>query len=248
MEIQRVKFLLLASALAAPACVTTVTDDNTGSGGSTSDASTGGSNTGSGGKSTGGKTGSGGGTGTGGTVASGGADGSTEAGAAGSDGATGNGGAAGKDGGTSDGSAPDGSQPDGACDDNHITGGYGDCSLARGDACSIAQFQEDECNGAKGNMKPFIAQQTIQCILNKASLCNAADTYNCVDQALKIACPDSTADDECAAINTACSLGDGGVDLCRQYLSGMTQAGRNAMVTCMTGNCSVGLYSCVEGL
>jgi len=51
MEIQRVKFLLIASALAAPACVTTVTEENPGSGtGGSAGSSTGGAQNGTGGR------------------------------------------------------------------------------------------------------------------------------------------------------------------------------------------------------
>jgi hypothetical protein len=260
MEIQRAKFLLLATALAAPACVTTVTDENAGK----SDASTGGTSTGGKSGGTGGKSGSGG-SATGGTSATGGKSASggvsNAGGSSGADGSAGaadgsKGGSGGSSGGgaggrTADGAVvPDGSRPDGAtCDDNTITGGFGNCDLLGADACGIAAFRTKQCNDSKTNMKPFIAQQAIACMVAKASTCtDGTDTYLCKDQALKIACPDPTADDECAHINTLCGIGDGGVDQCRQYLSGMTQAGRDSMVSCMELSCSPGLYSCVEGL
>jgi hypothetical protein len=253
MEIQRVKFLLIASALAAPACVTTVTDENAGSGtGGSSGSSTGGAqngtggrNGGTGGRSTGGNP-STGGSSTGGTDA-----GKTDGSAGGSDGSAG--GSDGSDGSSGDGAISDGSvsidanRPDGnVCDDDTITGGYGDCNLLAADACTYASFQVGQCNDAKSTMKPFIAQQTIQCILDNAAACDPTKTYQCKDAAVHIACPDPTADDECDTIHTACSAVD--VGECKQYLSGLKQTGRNSMVSCLTGNCSFGLYTCVEGL
>src|SRR5689334_7481058 len=83
MEIQRVKFLLLASALAAPACVTTVTEDNAAGTGGSSGSATGGAQSGggksggsaTGGSNTGGSPEMGGSSGAGGSV--GGSDAST---------------------------------------------------------------------------------------------------------------------------------------------------------------------------
>ena len=256
MEIQRVKFLLIASALAAPACVTTVTDENAGSGtGGSSGSSTGGAQ-----NATGGRNGGTGGRGTGGNPSTGGSStggtdaGKTDGSAGGSDGsAGGSDGSAGSDGSSGDGAISDGSvsidanRPDGnVCDDDTITGGYGDCNLLAADACTVASFQVGQCNDAKSTMKPFIAQQTIQCILDNAAACDPTKTYQCKDAAVHIACPDPTADDECDTIHTACSAVD--VAECKQYLSGLKQAGRNSMVSCLTGNCSFGLYTCVEGL
>jgi hypothetical protein len=260
MEIQRVKFLLIASALAAPACVTTVVDENaTGTGGSTGSSTggaqngTGGRNGGTGGRSTGGNVShDGGGPSTGGSDAAA-PDGST----GGSDGSAGGDGSAGSDGSTGgnpgDGAISDGSvsidanRPDGnVCDDDTITGGFGDCGLLAADACTYASFQVGQCNDAKTTMKPFIAQQTIQCILDNAAACDPTKTYQCKDAAVHIACPDPTADDECDTIHTACSAVS--VDECKQYLSGLKQPARNDMVSCVTGNCSFGLYTCLEGL
>lgn len=256
MEIQRVKFLLIASALAAPACVTTVTDENAGSGtGGSTGSSTGGAQNG-----TGGRNGGTGGRGTGGNVShdgggpsTGGSDASTTDGSAGRDGSAGGAdGSAGSDGNSGDGAISDGrvtidaNRPDGnGCDDDNITGGYGDCNLLARDGCADGAFQMGQCNDTKATMKPFIAQQTIKCILEDAG-CDVIETYKCKDKAVHIACLDPTADDECATIHTACSSVD--ESECKQYLSGLTQAGRDSMVSCLTGNCSFGLYTCVEGL
>jgi hypothetical protein len=251
MEIQRVKFLLLASALAAPACVSTVSDDNAGSGtGGSSGASTGGGQNGTGGKS--------GGTSTGGSATGGASTGGANTGGAKPDASTGGSDAAagGKDG--SAGSAGDGGIHDGAisidvnrpdagtCDDTvRDPGGNGDCSTLQADACAVADFQVAQCSRSATTMKAFIAQQTIQCILDNAAACEPLKTYNCKDTMLKFACPDPTAATDCDRIHLACPSAS--VDECKAYLNGMTQAGRNSMVTCMETDC-FSLYSCVESL
>lgn len=262
MEIQRVKFLLIASALAAPACVTTVTDENagTGTGGSSGSSTggaqngTGGRNGGTGGKATGGNVSQdGGGPSTGGSAYEGGTDGSAGGadGSAGADGAAGSDGSTGGtsgDGGISDGSTGvDVNRPDGAvCDDITLApGGYGDCDLLGGDGCADKAFEVSQCNDTKTSMKPFIAQQTIQCMLDNAA-CDVIETYHCKDKIVKLSCPDPTADDECDTIHAACSAVS--VAECKLYLSGLTQSGRDGMVSCLTGNCSFGLYTCLEGL
>jgi|ERR1041385_1816524 hypothetical protein len=253
MEIQRVKFLLLASALAGPACVTTVTDENPGNDGAAgASSSTGGKKATGGSSATGGKTATGGASATGGaTTGSGGSNGGADGSAGGTDGSTA--GAGGTDGGKADGSKPgdgavtiDANRPDGnTCSDDTIEGGFGNCDLLQADACSIADFQVGKCNGTQESMKPFIAQLAIECILSNRADCDAGKTYQCEQQALNVACPDATADDECGTIHTACSAIT--VDDCKLYLNGMTQTGRDRMVTCLQASCADGLYSCMEG-
>lgn len=253
MEIQRVKFLLLASAIAAPACTVNETNVTVPPDGA---VSTGGFTNGTGGASTGGTPSTGGVANTGGST--GGTDGSVEgtdgsAGAGGTDGAvegTGGGDAGkAKDGGKPPADAAitiDADRPDsGACNDDTIQGTLPDCSRFQADACTYADFEVGECTGAKATMKPFIAKLTIDCMVDHAA-CDPTATYACKDQALRLACPDPTADADCTTIHNGCASAP--LDLCKTYLSGMTQAGRTKMVTCMQTDCSFGLYSCVEGL
>jgi hypothetical protein len=185
-------------------------------------------------------------------VGNGGADGSvggSDGSVGGSDGSAGgsDGSAGGSGGAVSDGSTTSDARPpsDGGCDDITLEpGGYGDCALLAGDACSIGSFQVSQCNDSKTTMKPFIAQQTIKCML-AGNTCDATVIYDCKKQMLQLACPDSSADDECTRITTACPAAS--TTECQSYLKGMTQAGRESMVTCMETDCS-GLYSCVESL
>lgn len=258
MEIQRVKFLLLASALAAPACVTTVTDETAGTGGAggSSGSATGGAHNGTGGKSTGGS--STGGSTTGGNPSTGGSSGhdgsvgGSDASTGGTDGSAG-GDASTKDARTdapiSDGAIPiDVNRPDsGPCDDDTmLPGGYGNCDLLAADACAYASFQTSQCGDAKTTMKAFIGQQAIACMLANAALCEPQKTYDCKKAILQLACPDPTADTDCATIHSSCSTA--AVDECKSYLNGLTAAGRAKMVSCMAQHCSFGLYSCVESL
>jgi hypothetical protein len=96
-------------------------------------------------------------------------------------------------------------------------------------------------------MKPAVAAKFVACVTaqTEAQLCDAMNTYECKANALKGACPDPVVDDWCNAVVAQCpeeSLAE-----CRTYLNGLTEIGRDNILSCMESGC-YGIYSCVEGL
>lgn len=135
------------------------------------------------------------------------------------------------------------------CGVDESVGNPGNCqSLNIDKSCAPFPFINSACADSAKFMKPKIAERAVACIRTRSpkQLCDAMSVYDCKDDALHTACPDPSADADCAAIQQACkktSLGE-----CRTYLSGLNALGRSEMVKCMKSNCSWGLYSCSEGL
>jgi hypothetical protein len=126
-----------------------------------------------------------------------------------------------------------GSEP---CDDN--VGSPADCA-------NVPLECDPYCQAAHNNLKPLLGEIAVQCLTNDTS--DYCDTgYTCVADALAEACPDATADADCAAAVTAC--GDVTADECHAMIDGLTEAARAEVMTCVTDGCEFGLYSCVEGV
>jgi len=108
-------------------------------------------------------------------------------------------------------------------------------------------FELPYCQSASSDLKPKVAAATVDCLIADACAGNA---YECWKTALAAACADPTADAICDEIVTACAATTPAVTAaeCHSYLDGMTQAGRDAMKACAEDDCSIGLWSCVEGL
>ncbi len=115
-------------------------------------------------------------------------------------------------------------------------------------SCNPFPFVVEACNDARKYYKPKIAERAVACIRHKSpqQLCDAMHTYDCKDEALRSACVDGTTNQVCGQIVQSCP----GIAMaeCRGYLSGMSDVGRAAMLTCMKSDCTYGLYSCTESL
>jgi hypothetical protein len=105
------------------------------------------------------------------------------------------------------------------------------------------------------NFKPGVAGATLTCVLGGATVC-APNVYACAKQALNNACPDSTADTDCADIVANCS-NDGGAAAtaaeCHALIDGLNATGRMAVVMCSQSAAApcdgaAGIYACIEGL
>lgn len=271
MRLNRARALMLVSTLAVGCTINQVSDDDEddGSGGESnagSGASGKGGSAGSAGSSgKGGSAGKGGSGGAAGEAAAGetsssgapGAAGETAGGAAGEgaggagDGVGGDGGAgeANGVGGASGGAAGEGAGGEGGsatCDDD--AGTIVSCDgLALTSACGIAEFVEGECTDAEAYLKPRVANATRECMLalDDTEICDATNTYSCLNDALLDSCPDATAAAFCADIGTQC---DGTVpENCETYVSGLTAEGRAQFTACVADSwCD--LYICVESL
>jgi len=115
------------------------------------------------------------------------------------------------------------------------------------EVCPGAVFMRKRCFVYSQNFKPKVTAAAVACLgTAKMENCNTCRPFSCGHQALMDACPDPSADADCATISRSCS----GVDKtrCSSYLSGMTAKGRQAMVSCLTATCSKGFERCLESL
>lgn len=260
MKLNRARALFLVGTIAAVACTVEDGDDN-GDGGAGGDDS--GGSSGKGGSA--GSAGKGGSAGSSaGTAGSGG----TEAGAAGAAGNPGEGGDGGV--GPSPGGAPGagGAAEGGASGDNW--GGSGNeggagaapscdeestwsvsCEGLNASACEgIQTFLEDQCGMSSVLFKGYVSDSVRSCMiaLSDSALCDATNTYSCIQEGLLGSCPDAGVEDDCAEIASSCAEGVINLAECSTYLSGMTEAGRTQVVSCVADGGTCDLWTCIEGL
>jgi hypothetical protein len=258
MKLNRAHALLLVGTLSAGACVTQTSDDDSGGQSGTGGKAGKGGSGGNAGTSAAGK-GSGGKGGT--STASGGNAGMSEAGApseggmAGSvvEGIGGESGSVAEGGGGAPWLAGAGGQGgEGGAECNDSRASELTCDDLATSSCGIKDFLDAECAMTWKNMKPSISNVARNCMLEltQSELCDdATNTYHCVDQALHDACPDDAVVPICADVlaTTSCSTATGvTAELCQMYLSGLTQNGRDQMVSCLASECD--FYSCAESL
>jgi hypothetical protein len=262
--INRAKALLLVGTISAgcascsddegadvPSTAGTAGSPGAGAGG-TSSAGTGGTaGTGGGAAGTGG---TGGAAGTGGAGGTAGTGGSPSGGGTAGTPTVGDPDAGSSDAGDADASAADASGPDAgdggalACLDTADTLVTCD-DLGQGDCTGLEGFLSSECEMIEFIMKTATANAARNCMLalDPPELCDATNTYACLAEALGASCPDAEADDECADIASVCDESLPAFSACSSALSGMTQDGRDQMVTCMTTQ-GCDLNVCIEGL
>jgi hypothetical protein len=211
MKLNRTQALFLVGTIAAVGCVVESSDDD--GAGDDNEAGAGGS-AGSAGSATGGKGGSSGSSGTAGTSTGG------------TSGSGGEGGAA-----TCLGDERD---PQVTCGDFMGAGGegYGGGAGAGPTCGEMADAQTEFCTDLWTNLKPAVANDARTCMNAQSpeDVCSWVFTYGCAQEAILAACPDDTADDECQTIYDDCP--EIPVSECSLVLSGMTQAGRDAVVAC----------------
>lgn len=161
--------------------------------------------------------------GTGGNVSS---STTTTTGDGGSGGAAGTGGqnAGGAGGSTGEGGAGGGTQ----CDDS--VGTVPDCS-----ALTLpCNFQEGGCSLTELDYKPKVAQNAVECVIALAQNDTCVDVQACQEAALSNACPDTTADDDCATLAPACSDTEA---VCHDFMDGLTEDARTRMMSCTVEGC-----------
>ncbi len=123
------------------------------------------------------------------------------------------------------------------------------CSVQVPKSCAPFPFVNQSCRGARKFFKPKIAERAVQCMhkLTPSAVCSAM-TYECREAAMKSACPDPAADNDCQTLAKKCPKMS--INECRQYMSALNPAGRAEVIKCMAtgGGCGYGIYSCTEGL
>jgi hypothetical protein len=112
---------------------------------------------------------------------------------------------------------------------------------------SFDEFHRGNCEGAATIMKAGVASDFASCILAQTAdeLEDTLNTYECKRSAALAACPDPTAQTACDDYFLSCPDTDN--DECLAYMNGLTDDGREQMVSCAASGC-FGIWSCVEGL
>jgi hypothetical protein len=93
-------------------------------------------------------------------------------------------------------------------------------------------------------LKPAVAEAAVDCMIAITD-CFDPNPYDCVADALADACPDATADADCATVVDEC--GDT-LDECHAIMDGLSASGRSDVMDCVNDGCEYGLWSCVESL
>ncbi len=123
------------------------------------------------------------------------------------------------------------------------------CSVQVPKSCAPFPFVNQNCRGARKYFKSKIAERAVQCMhkLTPNGVCSAM-TYECRDAALKSACADPAADVDCQAMAKKCPKMS--MNECKQYMNGLNASGRAEVIKCMSSGsgCGYGVYSCTEGL
>jgi hypothetical protein len=257
MKLNRSHALLLVGTIAAAGCVVKESDDdgNGGEGGEGSGAKggtggTAGSSKGGSAGTAAGKAGSGGSAGKGYAGNAGKAGSSSTAGTSNVAGAGGEGGDDTGNGGVS--SVAGAGGEGGAAECNDLDAAAVSCGGLSSASCDIASFLDDECAMFWQVMKPGAANRARECMLDlkQSALCDATNTYDCIDKALKASCPDPTVAADCEGIVSSCAEGGTAIaaEDCSAYMNGLNEAGRYQFVSCMTGTTYCDLHSCAEGL
>ncbi len=112
---------------------------------------------------------------------------------------------------------------------------------------SLDSFQSGQCDRAATMMKPGVAQQFRECMLaqSEQELEDATNTYTCKLEAALAACEDEDSLATCEAMQGYCP--DQDIDECRDHVNGLTPEGHAEMIACAESFC-FGVYSCLEGL
>ncbi len=113
--------------------------------------------------------------------------------------------------------------------------------------CPGAGAAQRRCNVYTRYFKARIAHEAGEC-LKKATgrACDGCKFFRCGHESLMTACVDHNADYECGVIDSVCT--DVSKNRCLSYLSGMNQAGRDAMVACLKKDCGRGFLRCLEAI
>lgn len=113
---------------------------------------------------------------------------------------------------------------------------------------NLDSFQRAQCESASTMMKTGVAEQFVGCMLAQSSdeLEDATNTYTCKLEAVLAACDDDNSQATCEAVQTWCP--DEDLNECMNYVHGLTPAGRAEIVSCAEGGNCFSVYSCLEGL
>lgn len=122
-----------------------------------------------------------------------------------------------------------------------------ECAVSSPASEGCGTFASQKCASYKMYLKPKVAAKAVSCMnaLPKEQTCGSTAPYDCGRDALKSACADAHVAEVCKTVATACKET---AESCSQLVSGLNDAGKQAVAACAARGCSAGLYSCIEGL
>ena len=133
------------------------------------------------------------------------------------------------------------STTDGGAGTGGDAGSGGETGSGGAPACLDEAGDPDACSGeceacaVDGMIKDGVEELITSCINGlDAATCDNTDVVSCVEESLAQACPDDTADDDCAYLETNCGLDP---VVCHEYLDGLTPEGRDAVTACDEALC-----------
>ncbi len=127
-----------------------------------------------------------------------------------------------------------------------------DSSTSAVPACAVScpsnPFMAQRCATYTANFDSKVATSAVTCMngLTGAAACDSSQAYGCGKTALSQACPDpNTVSQLCQIASGPCKVA---ANDCTTMISGLSPAGQDAVAQCIAKGCSAGLYSCIEGL
>lgn len=116
---------------------------------------------------------------------------------------------------------------------------------APGPQCESFHDTLADCHGFRRALQPRIAEKAIQCLLAKSGkreICSFDVAVKCANSASKDACIDSFSGPPCRTAVAQCASVRGNkltMQRCQQVLSSVAPRFRRAMITCITEDCGV---------
>ena len=100
------------------------------------------------------------------------------------------------------------------------------------------------CDHAILALKPGVAYDAITCLATKTD-CDMTGVDCMLEALAKTACPDASADDDCAQVAMLCSEAAGGA-VCHDMMDGMVEPARAAAISCAQQACVGTVEPCVR--
>jgi hypothetical protein len=131
------------------------------------------------------------------------------------------------------------------CDNNVGTPGVCGALRAPGPTCESFADTKDACGKMKAGFRPRVAEKVVQCFLQASgtqNICDFQKPQKCALVGLQSVCIDPSTESKCRSIVAGCSSGRRrgsslSMDLCQAALSAVTDKNKQKIAACMTEGC-----------